>query len=210
MGNKSHFFRQSNGLSLVADYKFNNNLIDDVGGNNGTGTNITFNSGSFGNEAVFNGSSSLVEIPDNDAFTFTDGVNDLPFRMELVVKISSLKNQSIISKRLNNNNEMQLACASNNLFQIALLNPPANNLIASSVIPPVSSNGYYNIVVDYDGSKTQNGLSIVVNGFSSTPDPSNPTYVGMTSTGTNITLGKDGYRNTGYLNGAISQIKVYK
>ena len=33
MGNKSHFFRQSNGLSLVADYQFNNNLIDSVGGN---------------------------------------------------------------------------------------------------------------------------------------------------------------------------------
>mgnify|MGYP003123643961 CR=1 FL=1 len=33
MGNNVHFFRQSGGLSLVADYQFNNNLIDSVGGN---------------------------------------------------------------------------------------------------------------------------------------------------------------------------------
>ena len=60
MSSKSHFFRQTGGLNLVAQYDFNNDLVDSIGGNNGTGTDITYNNGTFGNEAVFNGTTSQV------------------------------------------------------------------------------------------------------------------------------------------------------
>ena len=208
MSNKSHFFRQYGGLNLVAYYQFNNNLIDSVGGNNGTGTDITFNSGSFGNEAVFNGSSSLVEIADNEAFTFTDGVNDLPFRIELVVKLNSNTQQYLINKRSPLNFEWQLI-QSQDSFQIFIGKQNTSSILVSVVNFNYTQGEYYNIVVEYDGNKTQNGLMISVNGVSNTPDPSNPSYLGMENTVSPVFIGRAGNGGS-YINGAISQIKIYK
>ena len=196
-------------LQLVADYQFNNNLIDSVGGNNGTGTNITFNSGSFGNEAVFNGSSSFVTVADNDVFSFTDGVNDLPFRIELSVKLNSNTQQYLINKRIPVSFEWQII-QNGNFFIVTIGDAEATINISSQVPFNYIQGNYYNIVVTYDGSKTQNGLTISVDGVSNTPDPNNPSYFGMENTTAPVSIGKPGHRGGRFLNGAISQIKIYK
>lgn len=211
MSSKSHFFRQSGlNLTLVAQYDFNNNLIDSIGGNNGTGTDITFNSGSFGNEAVFNGSNSFVEIADNDAFTFTDGVDDLPFRIELTLRLESNVQQYIINKRgVPGTFEWQLI-QNFNTFQVALGNGSASSILSSSVAFTYVQGNYYNVIIEYNASKTQNGLRIRVDGVKDTPDPNNPIYLGMSNTSSDVTIGRSGQTSNRYLNGAISQIKVFK
>ena len=210
MGANKFFFSQfRGGLSLLADYQFNNNLIDSVGGNNGTGTNITFNSGSFGNEAVFNGSSSFVTVADNDVFSFTDGVNDLPFRIELTVKLNSNTEQYLINKRISGSFEWQIR-QKGNFFIVTIGDAEATINISSQVPFNYIQGNYYNIVVTYDGSKTQNGLKISVDGVSNTPNPNNPSYFGMENTTAPVSIGKPGHRGDRLLNGAISQIKIYK
>ncbi len=206
MASRNNFFNR--GLRLVAYYKFNNNLIDEISGNNGTGTNISYNVGSFGNEVVFNGSNAYVDVADNDVFSFTDGVNDLPFRIELIVKLDSDVQQYLINKRTTGSFEWQIFQL-NDSFRVILGNVGATSVISSSVSIAVVSGNYYNIIVEYDGSKTQNGLKIKVNGVSNIPNPSNPTYLGMANTISDVFIGRSG--NGGrYLNGAISQIKIYK
>ena len=197
-------------LQLVADYQFNNNLIDSVGGNNGTGTNISYNVGDNGNEAVFNGSSSFVEIPDNDAFTFTDGVNDLPFRMELVVKMNNSSNtQQIINKRNPSNNSEYMLQFGANQFYFILLTQNAQQVIQKRCDFVQSSDDYYNIILKYDGTKSVDGMSINVNGLEG-DFTFGTTYNGMTNTNAPIILGRRGWQSSNFLNGAISQIKVYK
>ena len=103
MSSKSHFFNRR--LRLLADYQFNNNLIDDANGYNLVGTDITYNNGN----AVFNGTTSNARKGDNNGiFSFTDGVKDLPFRIELSVKFNSLSNtvQFLTKSELENNTSL--------------------------------------------------------------------------------------------------------
>ena len=51
--------------NIISYYKFENNLLDEVGVNNGIGTDITYTLGKIGNSAVFNGSTSKVLLPTN-------------------------------------------------------------------------------------------------------------------------------------------------
>lgn len=50
---------------IISYLKFNNNYLDSVGSNDGTGSNTTFATGLIDNSAVFNGTSSSVLLPPN-------------------------------------------------------------------------------------------------------------------------------------------------
>ncbi len=96
MASKNNFFNR--GLRLLADYQFNNNLIDDANGYNLTGQNINY----FAGNAVFNGVDSEAKRSDSGGiFSFTDGTNDLPFRIETSIKFNAFTNrfQFIVKKR---------------------------------------------------------------------------------------------------------------
>lgn len=62
--------------NLVAYYKLDGNSNDSVSSNNGTDTNITYNTsyGKINQGANFNGSSSKIAIADSSALTFTDKI----------------------------------------------------------------------------------------------------------------------------------------
>ncbi len=47
----------------IATYEFESNANDLTGNYNGTATNVTYATGKFGNAAVFNGSSSQIQLP---------------------------------------------------------------------------------------------------------------------------------------------------
>jgi len=51
--------------NIISYYKFENNVLDEVGVNNGIATDITYTLGKIGNSAVFNGSTSKVLLPTN-------------------------------------------------------------------------------------------------------------------------------------------------
>lgn len=212
MGNNVHFFRQSGGvLQLVAQYDFNNNLIDSIGGNNGTGTNITYNSGNYGNEAVLNGSNSFINIADNDAFTFNNGANDLPFKIEMILKLNNINNNQMLMNKRNpsTNGEYQIQVGSST-FSFILLSQNVSKNISKQLNVSPSLDNYYNIILEYDGSQNVNGMKMTVNGVVDNITNSNPNYTNMSNTTAPITLGKRGWQNRDFLNGAFSQIKVYK
>ena len=97
-----------------------------------------------------------------------------------------------------------------NTFQVALGNGSASSVLSSSVAFTYVQGNYYNVIIKYDGSKTQNGLRVSVDGVQDTPDPNNPIYLGMSNTASDIAIGRSGQTSNRYLNGAISQIKVFK
>ena len=212
MASKAHFFR--GGLKLIADYQFNNNLIDDANGYNLTGTDITYNNGS----AVFNGTTSVASRTDeNDIFSFTNGVNDLPFRMELSVQINKFNNFNwIVSKRdgANSSIEWQLVFdGSNSLFTIQLYsNGNASNSIICDVYIVESSSFIYDIIIEYDGSSTKEGLNMSVSNSTSTQKIENGNYTGMLKTQSDLLLGKAAWDNRPNfrLDGKIDYLKIYK
>lgn len=61
--------------NITSEYKFEDNVLDTVGSKNGTPTAITYVNGLSGKEAVFNGSTSRIQMPSNmipaDEFSVT-------------------------------------------------------------------------------------------------------------------------------------------
>ncbi len=215
MSSKSHFFRGGFSLPLIADYQFNNNLIDSIGGNNLTGTNVSFNNGN----AVFNGINSDAKINDTTGvFSFTDGVNDLPFRIETSVSFSNVNKlfQAFASKRGGNtfNSEWQLYYdRANQSFSIALFSlGGVSSIIIKSLNVSLQLNTTYNIVVDYNGSSDVNGLNIYVNNIKGTISTVVGNYVRMNNTGSTFDVGKFGYESDiDYkFSGEMDYLKIYK
>ena len=209
MSSKSHFFNRR--LRLLADYQFNNNLIDDANGYNLVGTDITYNNGN----AVFNGSSSRASRTDtNDIFSFTDGVKDLPFRIETSVKFDVFnKVQFLLAKRQSNTTfcEWQLnSNNSDNSINIVLFSEGANNnrIVKGCVITP-NTNTIYNIVVTYDGNGLD-GLNININGVDGTLADELGTYVKMIKTNSDFTVGNFTISSATRFNGQIDYLKIYK
>lgn len=207
MSSKSHFFRQSGGLRLLADYQFNNNLIDDANGYNLVGTDITYDDGS----AVFNGvSSEARRLDTNGIFSFTDGTKDLPFRIELSVKFNLINEAFyfIATKRNSVSSEWQIYYQDIGKINIILFENNDNYIQKGcSIIPNTSQN--YNIIIDYDGSGID-GLNINVDGVDGDLDLVVGNYVGMTKTQTNLLIGSFDVVNRYELNGEIDYLKIYK
>ena len=51
--------------NIISEYKFEDNVLDTVGSNNGTATAITYADGLVGRTGVFNGSTSKIAMPTN-------------------------------------------------------------------------------------------------------------------------------------------------
>ena len=211
MSSKSHFFNRR--LRLLADYQFNNNLIDDANGYNLVGTDITYNNGN----AVFNGTTSNARRGDtNDIFSFTDGVNDLPFRIELSVKFNSLSNtiQFLLSKRGSgdNKNEWQLARNGNKLTFSLFSDKEITDYIQKTINTDINIIENYLIIIDYNGNGI-NGLNINVNGVDGQEQNLVGNYLKMLPTQSILALGIaefDSFNNILKFNGEIDYLKIYK
>ncbi len=209
MSSKSHFFRQTGGLNLVAQYDFNNNLIDSIGGNNGTGTDITYNVGSFGNEAVFNGTTSEVRTPNSTVWDMTNGTNDIPIKIEVLVKFSNATFEYLIAKCPSSSTGWEMIKI-NNRISLRIYDNLTSGSINCACDLQTDVNGYNNIVFSYDGSGFSTGLDISANGITSNFSEGQTTYNGTELLTNDTTFGRVDRRNDRRLNGAISQIKVFK
>ena len=56
--------------NLVSYYKFNDDVTDSYGPNNGTSTGLTYNTGNFSNAGQFNGTTSRVNASDSASLSF--------------------------------------------------------------------------------------------------------------------------------------------
>lgn len=212
MSSKSHFFR--GGINLIADYQFNNDLIDSVNGYDLANFNVTFNNAN----AVFNGSTSNARRGDtNDIFSFTDGSNDLPFRIETSIKFNSTTSsdyQVFANKRDGSATQCEWQLyygrVENQISVQIFANGGINAYFIKSfdIVPLI--NTIYDIVVEYDASKTIDGLKIFVNGAEGTSETIVGIYDGMQKTDSRFVLGKFGFSSLFWFNGEMDYLKIYK
>ena len=211
MSSKSHFFR--GGINLIADYQFNNNLIDSVNGYDLSGLNFTFNN----NNAVFNGASTQLFRSDSlDVFSFTDGVSDLPFKIETSIQFSNLSNnfQVFASKRDGGSTQCEWQLyyerALNQISIAIFANGGISDFIIKSfdIVPLI--NTIYDIVVEYDASKNIDGLKIFINGVEGTSETIVGVYDGMQKTDSRLLLGKFGFSSAFWFSGQMDYLKIYK
>jgi len=142
----------------------------------------------------FDGSDSVITIPDNDSLSFGNGGTDSPFTISTWVMPRTLSSSTynwLLAKRGNSgdaNDEYQMLFNQRNLsFTMYAGN---SNYITQRTTKAFEPGHWYHIVGTYDGSKTTAGIKIYVNGKlePSTGDTAG-SYTGMSNGTDHMYLG---------------------
>jgi hypothetical protein len=176
--------------NLIAYYNLSGNTNDILGlSPSGTPTTIDYVQGKVTNLAARFDNPNLdkIVIADSNNMSFTDGVNDIPFSVSAWVYATnfSASGNWIINKRDVNLtlNEWQFTFQAN-LLNIVKLNP--STALAQGVVTTgftFSLNTWYFVTATDDGSKTNVGMKLYVNGVQQGTTLNNAgVYTGMTNT----------------------------
>jgi len=180
--------------NIISEYKFENNVLDTVGTNDGTATGITYEAGTVGQRGVFNGSSSFVSVPNNTVFNFTEGAGvDKPFSISLLATFDTTNNNSALVNKY--------SAGSNAEFSLIIFGSKLNmGIFESDNWTDYISREYdftrvvgqvYHISMTYDGSKSANGIKFYINGLEVvSTDISVGSYTGLVSNTAPILIGK--------------------
>jgi hypothetical protein len=158
---------------LLRDYSFATDNVDDTGNYNSVNTDITYSD----NAAVFNGTTSYIQItPANDSsaskLQWGYTLLDKPFSFSLWVKPTDITSTGyLISKVIYYDDayywEYQIYMYSSRisflLFQ--LLSNVNIRASVSDITPYMSSGAWSHIVCTYDGSSSEDGLSVYIDGI---------------------------------------------
>ena len=158
--------------------------------------------------SYFNGSTSYIQYADNDVFSFTDGVNDIPFEVEfdLYPTVASLA-QNIFSKGAIAPNEYMIKLNSSLLY-VRMWSAPA--YIGVYVTATLKINTAYHVKVTYDGSKLWTGIKIYFNNVEqAVTNSSSGVYTGMVNTTQPVYVGAQD-ASTNFFNGYLRNLKIKK
>ena len=195
--------------NLIAYYRFNDSLVDEINANNGTGTNIAYAVGKSGNGASFDSVSSYISITDNNDFSFTDGTNDKPFSICMWVNYTDTNDAWLINRREFNtsNTEWQIYVYQGKL-SIALSadgGGAAGKLTDLLFSPTVGT--WYHLGFTYSGVGNP---KIYINGvLQTTTDTNTGTYTKMVNTNAPVIIGKAGWAGGFYFGGIIDSLPVF-
>ena len=183
----------SDGTNVEAYYKLDNSSEDYVGGNDGSDTNIEYRFGRFGQAAVFNGSSSYIDL--NSAV--------LPasvFSVSFWVNVNSLVNEWIFSQYTGGvTGRFIFNITSTGGFQI---NVSSTNSLSTTNIPAITIGNWHQVVVVKDGS---NGWTLYSDGSLHSTWNSSENII----TNQNTILGGDDSVTSNNLDGSIDQVRIY-
>jgi hypothetical protein len=163
--------------------------------------------------AYFDGATSYLRYADNDAFSFTDGTNDLPFGIEFdlyPLDVDSLK--MLIYKGISSGNfEYSLRITSGTLL-IRLWSNGNSAIYIGASVPIISKP--YKVKITYDGSKLWSGIKISLDNVDTTTTNSSAgSYAGMINATSGVYIGTNNGSSFilhGYLrNLIISKNSIY-
>jgi hypothetical protein len=181
---------------LLANYyplKSNSNeSFGATSGIDGVDTGVTYD----GTYVIFAGNdSSYIEIPDNNIFSFTDGVIDLHFSIEVTVNFTTcdpLRYIHLVNKRSPTEFEWQLMMFLGRLRLACYDNVNGGVIIKDYFWTPTLGQDY-SLRVEYDGSGTPAGIKFFIDNVNKVGiDSSGGTYVRMRNTSAKVTLGVSG------------------
>ena len=185
--------------NLFSYYRLDGDATDSKGTNDATGLNMTYptgqkmgtNCGDFTSAA-----NNYIEIPDADAFSFTDGVNDRAGSISFYVKFDVATSTNVlIGKRGSTTNppkEYNFIFSGGSLYWAIYSNNSGNNTVRVIYAWTPNLDQWYQVVGTYDGSEVQGGINLYVDGVNVGSQATAGTYEGSTNTTANVTLGGQG------------------
>lgn len=156
--------------------------------------------------------SDVVTVPDNNAFSFTDGGgNDQPFSLTAWVRLETLPGyMKVLAKYTTAGNQLewQFYIDATGHIVLGCYKSDGTAQIRAASDGAVAADGeWYHIAGTYDGSESANGIETYIDGAlqSSTPTTAG-TYTGMTNGTAKVEIGRG---TDGNYDGIIKNAKVY-
>ena len=153
-----------------------------------------------------------VRIPDDDAFSFTDGAGtDEPFTIIIWVNFDDATISSLVRKRTNVAREWSFNTDGGDLLTLGCEDPAGGNSIqAQSVAITGDQGAWHHYAGTYDGLELNTGLELYRDGVNATNVQGGAgAYVGMTNGVSDVNLGSMDAGTAQYLDGLMAEIKVY-
>ena len=195
-------FGTNQSATSIATYQLNN-ATTSIPSNTypGTASNITYAAGKFGNAAVFNGSSSVIDISSSTINPASPYTISMWFNASNAASYEGLYTGISSSPVVGELTILKANATTIQTFSVATNG--SNNLDANTVtVPTLSNNTWYNIVVIADRNLTYKSR-VFINGVEGT----NYT-VGSASTNLTSTI-KIGFADNNYFDGLIDQIRFF-
>ena len=196
--------------NIISEYKFENNVLDTVGTNNGTAYSLTYADGLVNRTGVFNGSTSYVSVADSNSLSFGNGTTDVPFSISLLFKTNDItKIQYLVSKRLNTVIGEYLIPINATTINLSLItNSYGGGYIRAIFNHSFSNNTWYHIIATYDGDKLNTGINLYVNGVNSVTTRDGTGYTGMVNTTSNVEVGSFAVGKTNF-DGNLDCVRIW-
>jgi len=194
--------------NLIAEWKFEGNANDSSG--NGLGGTVTGSLttvvGKVGNCYSFPGGANYVSINDNDKFSFTDGSGtDKPFTFTFWMHTAG--SGYVLSKYSSGSNAEYYLQPAAPYLTMYLTNPTQSTYLYTRVNYSAYYNTWVFVSVVYTGNNNESGITISLNGYTSTNTRGHGgTYLGMSNGTSKFYIG--GNNIAGYT-GLLDEVRLF-
>ncbi len=193
---------------LISYYKMEGNVLDSWGTNHGTATAITYESGTVGQQAIFN--NSFITVEDSNNLTFTDGAKDFPFSISFLINFTSKTTSYFFGRDSSGTAREWLVGITPSGLTGYLFNPDNSGRI-SAYIPtaeiPTGTNLFFTLT--YNGNNKLSGLKMYINSTEKTlTNASSGSYTGQGNTASKLYIGKSQFI-AGNLNAKMDEIAIW-
>ena len=147
--------------NIISEYKFENNVLDTVGANDGTATAITYVPGLVGQASRF--IDSKIDFGTSTDFNFSNGTNDITKSISFILENYDTENQYILGKN-NNGWEWVMSYFTGKLNFIIYGDTTADRIRLDYTFA-FGINTPRHFTFTYDGSGSQNGLKLFIDGI---------------------------------------------
>jgi len=189
--------------SCIATYRFENDETDLSGSYDGTGTEIQYAAGRYGQAASFNGSSSGIDLPNlgisgsqSRTVSFWFNLNTTPSGTEQLYSQGTNNLKEAFNIQLTSSAKVQVSYAGREWDSTTAL----------------STGQWYHILVTYNGGniETSSNTEIYINGTEETLVSGGGSSTGSASTSnTSYSLGYRTNISTLYVDGKIDQVRIF-
>ncbi len=184
------------GAGCVALYEMNGNSNDTSNTYNGTPTNIAYQGGAFDQAAVFNGSSSSINL--GSSLT-----KQLPMSISLWLNPISTSNAAFYSNYSSSTEGFYCRVQSDGTFLIDAYNGGSNRTLLNNTTGSIPDNTWSHVAISFDSSN----IILYVNGSETDRVSTNSNGIGFTSSEPT----KLGVRGTSsdFFNGKMDQVRIF-
>ena len=180
--------------NIISEYKFENNVLDTVGANDGTATAITYVPGLVGQTGVFNSTTAKVVIPDSASFNFGSNA----WSISMLIYITNRVENGMIVNKLNLTREFYVYYVDEKI-QWYLESTNSTDRIYTETIATPADNQWVHLICTVDDSLLVGGMKTYFNGVEQdVTEFINGTYVGLRDGNDPVVFGQHG-NETGIL-----------